>query len=244
MISQLQLLGVLDFTPPVITSASSGSNPENSVLAFSLTANESVTWSITGGADSTLFEISGSTLRWLGNGTKDFESPNDSDTNNTYTVQVTATDLKGNTTNQTITITVTDVSEGPMNIISNGTFDDSSGWTLNGTVSAITSGALVFSGGAGSKAAFRATLIPLIDGHTYRFTYDCTLFTIGNVVCRVGSNTVNGQTGGSASSPTTPSLGSNTIDVTLGAKATDTVTISGTSGSTLTLDNLVILDIT
>ncbi len=98
-----------DTTPPTITSASSVSNPENSVLAFSLTANESVNWSITGGADSAKFELSGPVLRWLSNGTKDFEAPDDVGTNNTYIVQVTATDLSSNASNQTITVTVTDV---------------------------------------------------------------------------------------------------------------------------------------
>jgi hypothetical protein len=99
----------VDDTAPTITSANSGSIAENAQLAFALTANESVTWSITGGADQARFEISGSTLRWASNGTKNYESPDDADTNNAYVVQVTATDGAGNTTNQTVTITVTDV---------------------------------------------------------------------------------------------------------------------------------------
>lgn len=96
---------------PIITSASSGSVAENSVLAHTLTASESVTWSIAGGADQARYEISGSTLRWLSNGTKDFEAPDDSGANNTYIVTVRATDTSGNTADQTITYTVTDVSE-------------------------------------------------------------------------------------------------------------------------------------
>lgn len=101
----------IDATAPTITSSTAANNAENSVLAHSLTANESVTWSITGGADSARFELSSSTLRWASNGTKDYESPNDADLNNTYVVQVTATDAAGNATNQTITVTVTDVSD-------------------------------------------------------------------------------------------------------------------------------------
>jgi hypothetical protein len=77
-----------------------------------LTANETVSWSIVGGADQARFELSGSTLRWLSNGTKNFEAPDDADGNNTYVVQVRATDLASNQTNQTITVTVTDVAEG------------------------------------------------------------------------------------------------------------------------------------
>lgn len=101
----------LDVDAPTITSANSANNAENSVLAHSLTANESVTWTITGGADAAEFEISGSTLRWASNGTQDYETPGDDGTNNTYVVQVTATDAATNATNQTVTITVTDVSD-------------------------------------------------------------------------------------------------------------------------------------
>lgn len=96
---------------PVITSASTANCAENATLSHSLTANESVTWSIVGGADQARYEISGSTLRWASNGTKDFEAPDDADTNNTYVVTVRATDTGGLTADQTITVTVTDVSE-------------------------------------------------------------------------------------------------------------------------------------
>jgi hypothetical protein len=102
----------VDEVAPTITSANSASVQENVVLAHTLTANESVTWSIVGGADQLKFEISGSTLRWASNGTKDYESPDDADTNNAYIVQVRATDGASNVTNQTITVTVTDVGEG------------------------------------------------------------------------------------------------------------------------------------
>jgi hypothetical protein len=98
----------VDDTAPTITSANSGTVVENETLSFALTANESVTWSSTGGADAADFEISGSTLRWAANTTRDFENPADADTNNAYVVQVTATDAASNATNQTITITVTD----------------------------------------------------------------------------------------------------------------------------------------
>lgn len=102
----------VDETAPTITSLDTDSVAENATLSHALTANETVTWSIVGGADQTRFELSGSTLRWLGNITKDYEAPNDADTNNTYVVTVRATDLASNTTDQTITVTVTDVSEG------------------------------------------------------------------------------------------------------------------------------------
>jgi len=95
-----------DTTSPTITSGSSATNTENSVLAHALTASEPVSWAIVGGADQSRFDISGSTLRWLSNGVKDFEAPNDANTDNAYVVTVRASDLSGNTTDQTITVTV------------------------------------------------------------------------------------------------------------------------------------------
>jgi hypothetical protein len=99
----------IDTTAPTVTSSNTDTNAENSVLAHALAANETVAWSIVGGADQAQFELSGSTLRWASNGTQNFEAPADADTNNAYVVQVRATDVAGNTTNQTITVTVTDV---------------------------------------------------------------------------------------------------------------------------------------
>lgn len=97
-----------DLVAPTITSGNSASIFENSTLAHSLTANETVTWSIVGGADQSKFDLSGSTLRWLGNGVKNYESPDDADLNRAYVVTVRATDASANTTDQTITITVLD----------------------------------------------------------------------------------------------------------------------------------------
>jgi len=103
----------IDTTAPTISTAASANNAENSVLAIALAADESVTWSLTGGADQALFEVSGTTLRWLANTTRNYEAPADADTNNTYIVQVRATDVAGNVTDKTITVTVTNVNEAP-----------------------------------------------------------------------------------------------------------------------------------
>jgi hypothetical protein len=93
---------------------------EGVALAHTVTTAELTTKTITGGADAARFEfVSGGTLslshtlRWLSDGTKDFEAPDDADANNTYVVQVTATDALSNATNQTITVTVTNDSVGP-----------------------------------------------------------------------------------------------------------------------------------
>lgn len=114
---------VLDYhsvPAPTITSASTKSQAENATMTHALTANQTVTWSIVGGADQARLEISGSTLRWASNGTKDFEAPNDADTNNTYIVTVRATNVFGSTTDQTITVTVTDVADDPLDPYTTG----------------------------------------------------------------------------------------------------------------------------
>lgn len=100
---------VADTTAPTITSSNAVSLAENVALSHTLTADETVTWTKTGGADQALFTLAGSNLSMTA---KDFEIPADADANNTYIVQVTATDTALNATNQTITVTVTDVAEG------------------------------------------------------------------------------------------------------------------------------------
>lgn len=115
------LAEVPDGSPPSITSSSSQSVAENAHLSHTLTASETVTWSIVGGADQLKFELSGSTLRWAGNGTKDYEAPDDAGHNNGYVVTVRAASVATSlTANQTITVTVTNVSEGPAELLDDG----------------------------------------------------------------------------------------------------------------------------
>ncbi len=97
-----------------ITTASTASCAENATLAIALTANDTVTWSIVGGADQARFEISGTALRWASNGTKNFEAPNDANTDNAYIVTVRATNGALDTADATITVTVTNVNEAPV----------------------------------------------------------------------------------------------------------------------------------
>lgn len=123
-----------DTTPPTITSANTDSVFENVALSHALTANETVTWSIVGGADQTKFDISSSTLRWFGNGTKNYEVPDDANTDNVYVVTVRATDLASNTADQTISVTVLDnTSEGHASFDSTATTFDSTAFTMDAT---------------------------------------------------------------------------------------------------------------
>ena len=100
---------------PVITSASSQNVAENTTAVMTVTAtdaeNNNVAYSLTGGADQAKFSINSSSGALTFSSAPDFESPTDSGSNNTYVVQVTASDGNGGTAAQTITATVTDVSD-------------------------------------------------------------------------------------------------------------------------------------
>ncbi len=103
---------------PIFTSTDTRSVPENTTLAHTLSTNEPATFAIRTAAqnalsvDHLLFTLVGSTIGFA-SGTKDYEAPDDTGTNNTYVVVVRATDVdEGLTTDQTITFTVTDVAEG------------------------------------------------------------------------------------------------------------------------------------
>jgi hypothetical protein len=104
-----------DSTAPTFTTATSGNQVEELPLAFTVTTDEVTTKTIVGGPDQAEFEfVTGSTLalshtlRFASNGVKDFEAPTDTGAHNDYIVDVRATDGSGNTTDQRITITVTD----------------------------------------------------------------------------------------------------------------------------------------
>jgi hypothetical protein len=93
---------------PIITSLPTGGVNEGETLAFALTADQTVTWSIVGGADAASFEISGSTLRWTANGTKAYADGGQND----YVVIVRATNpTTGRIDEDPITITVDEVTE-------------------------------------------------------------------------------------------------------------------------------------
>ncbi|MDH3327619.1 MAG: cadherin domain-containing protein [Desulfobulbaceae bacterium] len=116
---------------PVITSNGGGATAstsvdENTTNVTTVTATDvdsgtTLTYSISGGADSAKFSINGSTgVLTFGSG-PDYETPTDSGSNNVYDVQVKVTDNgTGNLTDvQDIAVTVNNVNEAPV-ITSNG----------------------------------------------------------------------------------------------------------------------------
>jgi hypothetical protein len=112
-----------DATGPVITgpgsatgATSSISISENTTAVHTFTANESVSWSKSG-TDSSFFSISSSGVLTITS--RNFEAPADSGGDNTYEVMITATDVSTNSTNQTLTVTITNVNEAPTISINN-----------------------------------------------------------------------------------------------------------------------------
>ncbi|WP_020558806.1 cadherin domain-containing protein [Thiofilum flexile] len=127
---------VAENVAPVITSNGGGdtaaiSVAENQTAVTTVTATDAdgdtLTYSITGGADAALFTIDNSTgvLQFVT--APDYEAPTDTGADNVYDVQVTVSDGKGGTDMQAISVTVTDVAENVAPVItSNGGGDTAS----------------------------------------------------------------------------------------------------------------------
>ncbi len=98
---------------PVITSSSTVDSEENQTdvitVTVSLDANDTYSFSISGGEDQALFSIDEATGELAFTAAPDFE--NSLDTDNDYIVEVTVTDGGGLTAVQTITVSATNVVE-------------------------------------------------------------------------------------------------------------------------------------
>jgi hypothetical protein len=103
--------GADDSTAPTITSSATFSAAENQTTIGTATANESVTWSILSGVDSATVNLVSGTGVITFKTAPNFEVPTDNGANNVYNLTIRATDTAGNTTDQAIAITVTDVVE-------------------------------------------------------------------------------------------------------------------------------------
>ena len=115
---------------PVITSNGGGATAstavnENTIAVTTVTAtdpdSDTLTYSISGGADAALFSINPASGALTFATAPDFENPTDTDANNIYDVQVTVTDSgSGNLTDiQDLAVTVNNVNDAPV-ITSNG----------------------------------------------------------------------------------------------------------------------------
>ncbi|MCZ8186879.1 MAG: cadherin domain-containing protein [Beijerinckiaceae bacterium] len=115
---------------PVITSAASVSVVENGTSALTVTATDpdagpTFGYSITGGADASLFSINSTTGEVTFNSAPDYENPADAGANNVYNIDILVSDGQGGSTTQSVAITVTN----QVNTV-NGTAGND---TLNGT---------------------------------------------------------------------------------------------------------------
>ena len=103
--------------PPVITTTSPVTMQENETAVATLEAadpdDDPITgWSISGGADSTLFSLTnGGVLTFVT--APDYENPKDDSNDNSYEVKVTASDGTDDSSELTLTVTVTNVNEPP-----------------------------------------------------------------------------------------------------------------------------------
>ena len=101
----------LDEIAPNITSSATASTPENKTdFAYTITANEEATFTLgTAGGDEALFKLAANKVSFKA--MPDYEAPKDKDKNNTYKLELKATDAAGNTGTKLLSITVTDVAE-------------------------------------------------------------------------------------------------------------------------------------
>ncbi|WP_153558811.1 DUF4347 domain-containing protein [Roseimaritima sediminicola] len=142
---------------PVWTSPANVSIAENQALQHTLVTTDAdltpdtVTYTITGGADQSRFSIISNDR--LHAPAFDFEAPSDVGANNVYEVEITARDGVGASTVQTVLITVTDVNEPPaITAIADQRFDEDT-----------SSGPLAFVVGDGESAASDLTVTAVTD---------------------------------------------------------------------------------
>jgi hypothetical protein len=106
-----------DSTPPGFTNGTTFSVAENtsaSTTVATISVNESATISIVSGVDSALFistTVDSVTAQIRFSSSPDFESPQDVGSNNVYNITIRAVDTLGNSGEQAISITVTNVNE-------------------------------------------------------------------------------------------------------------------------------------
>jgi hypothetical protein len=171
----ISVTGVND--APVFTSAADPALDENTAAVTTVTATDveldTVTFSITGGADMALFAIDTGTGALTFAAAPDFEVPGDSDMDNVYEVTVTADDGTGTataTSTQALTVTVGAVDDNSPVFTSGITADVTEGTTAVQTAAAtdddLPGDTLVFTISGGTDSAAFA-----IDGMTGDLTF-------------------------------------------------------------------------
>ena len=139
-VEQLEQRTVL--TAPSITSAAAVNVAENQVTVMTVTATdpeappETLTYSISGGADAALFSINPTTGALVFLSARDFENPADAGTNNVYDVAVTVNDGNQGTATQSIAVTITGLNDNAPVFTSPTAYNVPENTTAVGTVAA------------------------------------------------------------------------------------------------------------
>ncbi len=113
---------------PLVTSDGGGATAsvnvaENSAAVTTVTATDAdqpvqtLSFSITGGADAALFSIDASTGVLVFNTAPDFEAPGDANSDGVYEVSVQVADGNGGFDTQALSVTITNVNEAPVNTL-------------------------------------------------------------------------------------------------------------------------------
>jgi len=95
---------VLDQTAPEISTSALAADENQTAIDDLASDDENAAWSLSG-TDAASFSLSGGTLS--------FSSAPNYEVKSTYSVDITATDVAGNTSTQTVTVSVNDVNEAP-----------------------------------------------------------------------------------------------------------------------------------
>ena len=154
----VSVLDVAENTLPVFSGSSSVLVSENQTAAITVNAtdadDDTLTYSIAGGADAALFQVDSTTGVVSFDSAPDFEDPADSDADNTYELSVSVSDGSGTAVTQDFTVSVASVNEAPSLTVptatlSNGSFESAfisgtgfesysagstqlAGWTIGG----------------------------------------------------------------------------------------------------------------
>ncbi|WP_165899457.1 Ig-like domain-containing protein, partial [Roseivirga ehrenbergii] len=146
----------VDDTDPVFTSATTANFAENGTgTAYTVAATDAntITYSIGAGNDEALFDIVGTTGVVTFKASPDYESPTDGDANNTYVINIVASDGV-NSVNQDVTITVTNVDDTDPVFTSATTANFAENGTGTAyTVAATDANTITYSIGAGNDEA-------------------------------------------------------------------------------------------
>jgi len=158
---------------PVITSSANQSVAENTPVSITLTADQVVTWSIVGGPDAALFDISGQAIT---GGSFDFEAPADAGANNVYNFTIRATNSRGQYADQAFSLTVTDVAEI-------GNVVNPANWSGGGYGGMSISGGFLIWSASASYDGFGNTpfTVALVPGKYYELTYTVSNYSLGSV---------------------------------------------------------------